>query len=559
MFIESHKDNDIVLTFLPSSQVNAYPCGRRRSTQIDADRNDSTTGDIYYIPFDPEARLNTEANNRKHSSLNGFTQTYLQDWNQETKVFTLSLGGYLFNITLDDTYLTSSQVDNKTIYTFNTDVFGDDIVDALVNKIDALIAEAKDKNDTTGEQNCITEKNAVTNAARIYANILLEDTHLFSAGFGEYYTSVLRNQSAGPAQTSLDLLKTGGSVSASADYYFSGLSFSTEPLTKKAGEITHDSKLQTAIIDGNSVNQQIVSLCILEKEGSSWIIHQPALLPKIDHGTTEDSIVVYGDTTLKGNGKKLTVEGTTELTGDTTIKSNLKVDKNINVGALTDIEKATDAAGGYIVAKNDITTKQNLYVDVDATVKNSLVVGDRAEEDSTEAGTITAKKHVETPTLNASTSITTPLINVTNTDGTANANIDNVTVIKKLTVHNDTEGGALAELDNAIIYGTLTVNNNNNDAKIVTDTLEVTGTHTAKGKIDATIDLGDTNNIDAAKANITSLTGATAVINNITGTTKVSSAEFIQNGSPVPIIDVVEQTDGYWQLQLTRVSIKSKS
>ena len=60
MFIETHKtENDIDLTFIKSTCIQAYPCGRRRIP----DQTAETAG--FRIPFDPEARLNTEANNRK--------------------------------------------------------------------------------------------------------------------------------------------------------------------------------------------------------------------------------------------------------------------------------------------------------------------------------------------------------------------------------------------------------------------------------------------------------------------------------------------------------------
>ena len=78
MFIETRSDTlaneKIKQTFVKSLNVQAFPCGRRRS-----DSNQ-------VIPFDPEARLNTEANNRKHSGINGYTQTFLKsDWNTGTE------------------------------------------------------------------------------------------------------------------------------------------------------------------------------------------------------------------------------------------------------------------------------------------------------------------------------------------------------------------------------------------------------------------------------------------------------------------------------------------
>jgi hypothetical protein len=73
------QNKDIKLTFLQSLNVQVYPCGRRRS----AVQND---GENYYIPFDPEARLNTEFNNRKLASANGFTESYIDIWNADNAI-----------------------------------------------------------------------------------------------------------------------------------------------------------------------------------------------------------------------------------------------------------------------------------------------------------------------------------------------------------------------------------------------------------------------------------------------------------------------------------------
>lgn len=271
MFIETHLDSDIKVTFIKSTNVFAYPCGRRRSKLIDKDNNENTVSDQFYFPFDPEARLNTEANNRKHSSLNGYTQTYLKDWDPAFSDLTLALEGYLFKIKLD-TDFTSEKY--KTASNTNTEA-----AQAAVDAFGAAITSAVED----------------TSANYIYANILLEDVHLFS-GFQEYYTSILRNQSA-ELEQSLDLLNSAavseGSFGATQNfenYYFSGLSFSTTPLSGK--NITRSSTPREVGPSSNITKQLIVSLCILEKDGSIWKIHEPARLPLVEHGSTENSIVL---------------------------------------------------------------------------------------------------------------------------------------------------------------------------------------------------------------------------------------------------------------------------
>lgn len=319
MFIETHSDNDINLTFIKSANVQVYPCGRRRSTAVDTDEDMHTVEDKFYFPFDPEARLNTEANNRKQSGLNGYTQTYLKDLDETKKLLTLSLAGYLFNIKLDTDYTT-------------VDDFGK-----------GIIAQVGD-----------------SEASSIYANILIENVHLFS-GFQEYFTSILRDQSESNEnipETSLDLPNSITVNSGNLDnlknfnnYYFSGLSFSISPLS---GRATTRSRLERLIVRDSgtdkTVQQELISLCILKKSGSNWVIHEPARLPKIEHGETEDSIVI-GDTTVKD---------------DLTVKNHTK-SKTVEV--------------------TDRTTTENLTVTTKATIKEEAVV--TADIETADVNTLT--------------------------------------------------------------------------------------------------------------------------------------------------------------------------
>ena len=279
MFIETHIDTlyseQIALTFLKSLNVQAFPCGRRRSAFIDQNNNGKIdASETTRIPFDPEARLNTEANNRKHSGLNGYTQTYLNKWDVDNNILSISLAGYLFNITLEADYVSDAE--------FGYRVF-EVIRDKLVNM--AANTEGFD-----------FDKDAFEENSRIYANILIEDTQLFS-GFHDYYTGVLHNQSADDLTTAvLDILCSNINAYEEDDptyhyyvddpgsYYFSGLSFSVRPLTG-SNETTSERYIKES-------RQTIVSLCILDKVDGKWKIHEPAYLPKITHGQTKDSIAV---------------------------------------------------------------------------------------------------------------------------------------------------------------------------------------------------------------------------------------------------------------------------
>lgn len=330
MFIETHVDTiagkNIPLTFIKSKNVQAFPCGRRRSAKIDQDDNTNTTTDQYRIPFDPEARLNTEANNRKHSGLNGFTQTYLSVWDKIGGQLSLSLAGYLFNIILPDETDGGGNV-VKSYREENT--FGTAIADLIAAN------------------------------TSIYANILIEETQLFSGRPRNYNTEILRNQS-NDEDPALDFLKSASSNLDPTDadnYYFSGLSFSADPLTGNTEKTWSTLTLPES-------QQVVVSLHILEKLEDTWVIYEPARLPKIEHGDTEDSVVL-GDTTAAS------------LTTPTLAVSNETGTAEANI----DVLKATDAkVGKFEATKTDTagTTVATVTIDgndgsIDAekvTVKN---------------------------------------------------------------------------------------------------------------------------------------------------------------------------------------------
>lgn len=274
MFIEQHLHNEptgnIKMTFLKSLNVHVYPCGRRRSELIDTDGNlNTTTTDQYHIPFDPEARLNTEYNNRHYTSLNGYSQSYIQSWNSEKKTFSFVLGGYSFTINL---------VNKNAEGTFLEPITD---INAFGNSIESSLRLAS--------------------CSKIYANIKLEEIPLYDRtdGIVSYNTWILRNQSdTFTATITLDLLKTGATRNSNnaMDYYFSGVSFSAVPI---AGEQTDPvtnlplaSSTKYIAKEGDRRAQQEFSLCILEKKEDGWQLYEPALLPRIEHGNTQDSLEV---------------------------------------------------------------------------------------------------------------------------------------------------------------------------------------------------------------------------------------------------------------------------
>lgn len=313
MFIETHldtiNDEQIALAFIKSSKVQAFPCGRRRSTLIGNDLNNDglvSESEGFRIPFDPEARLNTEANNRKHSSLNGYTQTYLKSWNKDMdSQLVLSLAGYLFSISLATDYTSE--------YEFCDHVFG-----TIINKIKKL---DKDFN----------EENFTASHSRIYANIVIEDVQLF-AGFQSYYTGVLQSQSTENTAQVLDLLCADKNPEDVNSYYFSGLSFSVSPLT---GIVETRSELKV-----NNSRQTIISLCILQKDDGVWHINEAARLPKIIHGDTADSVAL-GD-----------------LYANSVTTPKATITDEFNVSASGDIELTAGAGGSGSISAEFLKAKK---------------------------------------------------------------------------------------------------------------------------------------------------------------------------------------------------------
>jgi hypothetical protein len=319
MFIETHVDTlpttgQIALTFVKSASIKAFPCGRRRSAFIGVDLNsDGVMGDTegYRIPFDPEARLNTEANNRKHSSLNGYTQTYLNGWDSELGTLSLALAGYLFNITLENEF-------------YNETAFGNGVAEAIKNKLRQL---------ATSSNNSFDENTFDINTTHIYANILIEKAKLFT-GFQDYDTEVLCNQSADDAEPVLDLLiDTTYDPKVPDSYYFSGLSFSTEPLTGIINTIS--------VLEIPESGQTVISLQFLKKDDTVWKICPRARLPKVWHGPTEESVEVD------------------DLYTRCIITPSARITKELSVQAYGDINLTENAEAGYTGSINARKLMQN--------------------------------------------------------------------------------------------------------------------------------------------------------------------------------------------------------
>ena len=247
MFNEKHQigrgsNSGQHLSFLGSKYVKVFPCGRRR-----AYKKDGTP-----IPFDPEAKLNTELNNRKVSGLNSINESFYvgQEWS--TDLLRLVIGGYSFDIELADGF--------------------------------------KEINDFCGNAVTFIENND-NNA--IYANIKLSKIQIYESNDSydfsdalDSYTWVLKNQSADTNISYLDI-KSTDNPSTIDDFYFSGLSFSTYPLVD---DMTTDTDYaHSPIYSSDNVTQQdfSIKLFIYDK---GWKLNPAILLPELSHGDTDKSV-----------------------------------------------------------------------------------------------------------------------------------------------------------------------------------------------------------------------------------------------------------------------------
>lgn len=277
------------LAFVKSLNVRAFPSGRRRGNEVAVDLNGDTNiqqSERFIIPFDPEARLNTEKNNRRQVSTNGFKQTFVKSWDTANGKLSLVLGGYSFDIDLESDAKYYNNFANK-LATAMADSAGVTVEDFL--------------GDTTLKR------------LGLYANVRLEEVPLYQ-GLVNYTTYILRNQtitegSSDIAEPIIDLLNTAAETNTVGYknnpenyYFFSGISFSFFPLSEDTTNATVSEKPLAE--SATNRKQHIISLKLLERtEGSTdWRFVQEALLPNIEHGNTEDSVkmhTVYADNLIK--------------------------------------------------------------------------------------------------------------------------------------------------------------------------------------------------------------------------------------------------------------------
>ncbi len=365
-----------LLSFLSSKDINVYPCGRRNSTIIDGG-DPLTNMDNFYYPFDAEARLNTEYNNRSTAGLNGYAQTFVKSFDDQHGLH-IVIGGYSFRIE----FLTPKN----------------------------LASFAKSFTDQT----LLTPDNKETlsnsKAEEIFANIRIEKTWLYSDGSEEgldYFTWVLRNQTADPAADApcLDRIKDPTKKPNVDGYFFSGLSFSSAPLFDVTPHktvldeylpATQDSAFYIKEYQESGINigsdQIVICLHLFTKnESGQWEIYKNSLLPDVRHGNLDGQAVVG----------HLLVEGNEEIRGN--IKAN-------NPNAKSDFPNSEDFIGktgahahflhvtvdGDLVVYGTSVFKGNVAIKGSLDVANTIDTKFLVASDAQITGDI-SRMHGETP------------------------------------------------------------------------------------------------------------------------------------------------------------------
>ena len=274
------------LAFVPSINVLAYPCARRRSVA-------DATG-VNSFPFDPEARMSTEKNTRNIVSKNGTHNSFLQQFKHTINgnstlmeaELAFTLNGYSFCIKIPSEFWADKQ-----------DISGNTI--AAAAKADPLTFLCSDLISALG----------ANDATNIYANILTETVPFVEGEFDalDATSVILRNQDNTETAQSLDAPVRKEALSLEEQqyygkrpghFYFSGLSFSTIPaaktdLAENGEEVRHAYETIAANSErANKTVQEYTSLRLFIKQGSKWLINQEALLPELRHGDIEDSVDV---------------------------------------------------------------------------------------------------------------------------------------------------------------------------------------------------------------------------------------------------------------------------
>jgi hypothetical protein len=410
----------VALGFLNSMDINVFPCSRRNSSIIEAHLEGQSH---YYFPYDPEARLTTEANKLKESSLNGFTQTYIKSLNlcTETEGFIATTTKLVHDPKQEapeEDCVGKNDVNFSTLpglnfviggYNFNIPLNNPKTPKTLNNLAGQIVQAIKTQGIGNNEGVFWSKQR---DSKELYANIRLINTPLYSLGDSGTVlvdsegslaadtrtitanTWILRDQfesiqnassdGAAPPAAHLDALRTGANTASDVrnveSYYFSGLSFSTIPLT--CLETTSYSEVYLS--SDSQYDQRVISIRLLindkedDRSPDNWVLNQRALLPNIWHGEEEDSVEV-GNLRTHGN---LEIDGDVHITGHILANGNdegnnhpiaqfynVDIDNNLDVDGSARVDDNL-YVGGRTILNGDVHLNSDLKVEQDIAVED---------------------------------------------------------------------------------------------------------------------------------------------------------------------------------------------
>lgn len=298
--------------------------------------------------YDPEARLNTERTNRLHTAVNGFTKSFIDSFNT-------------YDITVKDENGEERETETNT----------------LIFVLAGYYVEAKNFNPTA-----IASALGSSTGGTIYAHLSLYDKASLSAE--GYFTEILYRQFA--TTTDSQYLDITYSDTNTTNDFFVGISFTKEAELDK------------------TLNIPSYNLPLFTYSGSNWELVQTSLLPKVEHGETEDSIKLGGnlevtgeDTTLKKLSAGATDVGSLVVEGTTYLKGTAQID-----GEATLYNKLLVKSGSTTRAEIDSSKVSfNLPVTVNDTlqVKRTTGTGPAARVE----GSLEVHEGISTETINANT------------------------------------------------------------------------------------------------------------------------------------------------------------
>ena len=289
--------------FFPSENINIFPCSRRGQYEEKLNEELKLTPAYY----DPEARLNTERTNRLHTAINGFKDDFIVSHENKKLIFVLK--GYYIEV---------------------KDFNPSDIATAL--------------------------STADTKPKQIYAHLSLHAG--ISLNVKDYTTEILYRQST--KNTKIKYLDVSYSVvddrqSINKDF-FVGVSFTAD-----------QSADDTVTEGGGAVIPYFLPLFSYSTDKEEWQLEQTSLLPKIEHGDSEDLVKIPGSLTVTKHAQFNTLGVTNTITVPNVEAEHIKPIPSLDSNKPNTLTIDATTIDATTINATSIKAKTNTNLDITAT------------------------------------------------------------------------------------------------------------------------------------------------------------------------------------------------